>query len=58
MKLVYTGLESQGKSLLLAKKVIDLVNRNKRWFNKYGFVRPIYSNLKFSKEFKQKNNKY
>jgi len=55
MKIVYTGLESAGKSLLLAKTAIRLVKRNKKWQKKYGFTRKIVSNLKFSNEFYKKN---
>lgn len=58
MKIVYTGLESAGKSLLLAKTATELVIRNKKWKKKYGFTRKIISNLKFSKKFFEKNSEY
>lgn len=51
MKVVYTGIESSGKSLLLARKAKELVERNSRWFKKTGIERPIYSNLIFSADF-------
>lgn len=48
MKYVITGLESQGKSLLLADLATDLMHRNQKWEEKYGFHRPVLSNLKFA----------
>lgn len=48
MKVVYTGLESSGKTLLLAKKAKELLARNVRWNKKYGFTRVLYTNIKFS----------
>lgn len=47
MKLVYTGLESSGKSLLLAREAKRLVIRNSKWFAKTGVPRPIVSNMRF-----------
>ena len=58
MKRIYTGLESSGKSLLLAQQSIQLARRNKRWHKKYGFLRPIYSNLRFSDKFLEKYAEY
>ena len=58
MKVVYTGLESSGKTLCIANKVIELITRNKIWFKKFGFRRLIYSNLKFSDEFEEENKEY
>lgn len=51
MKIVYTGLESSGKTLALASKARELAQRNRRWEKQYGFTRKIYSNLQFSKSF-------
>lgn len=53
MKIIYSGLESSGKSLRLAKVVSDLVHRNKKWYEKTNIKRPLVSNLKFSEEFTQ-----
>jgi len=50
-KVVFTGIESSGKSLLLAKVVKELVSRNSKWFTITGIERPIRSNLRFSAEF-------
>lgn len=50
MKIVYCGAESSGKSLLLAKKSIEILERNKKWFKMYGFKRKVLSNLIFSDE--------
>jgi len=51
MKTIYSGLESSGKSLRLAKVCADLVHRNSSWTEKTGKQRAIYSNIKFSTEF-------
>jgi hypothetical protein len=58
MKIIYTGLESAGKSLLLAKVAKRLLKRNKKWRKKYGFLRPIYTNLLFSDDFIKGNEEY
>jgi len=50
-KLIYSGLESSGKSLLLSMQVVDLVYRNHKWKKNTGLSRPIVSNLKFSQDF-------
>jgi len=51
MKIVYTGLESSGKSLLLAREAKRLVRRNAVWYDKTGIMRPILSNMRFSEGF-------
>jgi len=51
MKIIYTGLESSGKSLRLAKEAEKLVYRNKKWKKKSGKIRPLVSNLTFSENF-------
>lgn len=53
MKVIYSGLESSGKSLQLAQRAEELVIRNKKWFRKTKEVRPIYSNMKFSESFEK-----
>jgi len=58
MKIIYTGLESSGKTLLMAKKAQELVARNKRWKKKFGFTRKILTNMIFSDQFKKANVGY
>jgi len=58
MKVIYTGLESSGKTLLMARKAQELVIRNKRWKKKYGFTRKIKTNMIFSDEFKKLHGDY
>jgi len=53
MKVIYSGLESSGKSLQLAMRAVDIVYRNNKWRKKTGVIRPIASNLRFSEEFEQ-----
>ena len=48
MKIVFTGKESSGKSLMLASYALRLLKRNVLWYKKYGWLRPLYSNLLFS----------
>jgi len=50
-KVIFSGLESSGKSLRLAMKADELLVRNSRWFVKSGIARPIASNLQFSEAF-------
>jgi len=52
-KVVYIGLEGSGKSTLMALECNELVYRNERWGVKTGVVRPIVSNLQFSKSFEK-----
>lgn len=54
IKIIYTGLESSGKSYMLALMAKHLVERNAKWKTKFNIERPIWSNLKFSKEFEKK----
>jgi len=50
-KTIYSGLEGEGKSLRLAMEAERLVERNAKWRERSGVVRPIWSNLKFSQWF-------
>lgn len=58
MKLVYTGLEGQGKTLLMAKRILEVLDRNEKWEKKYGFIRPVYLNIKLSHEIEKKYKKF
>jgi len=51
MKVIFSGLESSGKSLKLAKTAAKIAHRNMRWRERSGIIRPIASNLEFSKKF-------
>jgi len=50
MKVIYSGLESSGKSLKLAIETVSLIDRNAKWLKKSGIVRPICSNIKFTEK--------
>jgi len=50
---IIEGAPGQGKSLYTARKVEDLLRRNKRWYKKSGIIRKIASNIKFSEEFEK-----
>lgn len=51
MKVVYSGLESSGKSLKLAMQAAVLVNRNSTWRKISQKERPIWSNIRFADHF-------
>jgi hypothetical protein len=53
MKEIFSGLESSGKSLQLAMVAEEIVDRNAKWLNRTGVMRPIVSNLWFSDEFEK-----
>jgi len=53
MKIVYTGLESSGKSLVGAINMHQDLQRNKYWAKKYGIKRYLYTNMKVSEEVKR-----
>jgi len=44
MKIIYTGLEGEGKSLQLARKVRELIEHNSKWGETIGRPRPIATN--------------
>jgi len=48
------GLPGQGKSLMSAKTVLSLLERNKRWEARTGQKRRIASNMPFSDELREK----
>lgn len=52
---IVEGAPGQGKSLYTAKRARDLIKRNKKWEKKGGAHRRIASNIKFSKDFEEKN---
>lgn len=49
------GRPGQGKSIYMARKTLELIHRARSIKKKYGFVRKIYSNLRYSKEFEDAN---
>jgi len=51
MKVIFSGLESSGKSLRLAMQAVSLVDRNSKWNKLSGKSRPIMSNMAFSDRF-------
>lgn len=53
MKLIYSGLESSGKTLKLAMMAMHILERNAKWKEKSGVTRPIISNIYFSHEFEK-----
>lgn len=58
MIVVFTGLPGAGKSLKLASTVIDVLYRNRKYFEKTGIVRPLYTNLQMSQTVKDEFSGY
>jgi len=56
-KIIYSGLESSGKSLMLAMRAETVLFRNIRWKEKSGISRPIYTNSPFSERFTEYGKK-
>jgi len=52
-KVVFTGLESSGKSLRLAMQAERVFFRNKDWKKEYGFARPMAFNFPLSPHFEE-----
>jgi len=52
-KKVYVGLESSGKSLLMADELKENIDRNIYWLKKTGIPRPIYTNMAISQSLRQ-----
>jgi len=55
---IIEGAPGQGKSLYTAKIVKKLVKRNKKWYEKSGIVRKVYSNITFSSDFFEDNQRF
>ncbi len=53
MKVIFSGLESSGKSLKLAMTAVMLVERNAKWNKITGKNRPIVSNMRFASHFEE-----
>lgn len=51
MKIIYSGLESSGKSYKLAQLAAEIAERNAKWKRETGLTRSIATNLEFSPEF-------
>jgi len=51
MKVIFSGLESSGKSLKLAMTTVELVYRNAKWNKITNKSRPIVSNMQFTRTF-------
>lgn len=47
---IFSGLPGAGKSLKMADTLIDTLYRNKKWYEKTGVVRLVYSNLRVNSE--------
>lgn len=58
MKIIYTGLESSGKSLMLARTALGVLERNHNWYTRFGFRRLVYSNLRFNDDISSKYKDY
>jgi len=57
-KVIFTGIESSGKSLLLSRTAEDVRIRNKYWYKETGFKRTMAFNTPMSEEFIIKINQF
>jgi len=55
---IVEGAPGQGKSLYTAKLVKKLVDRNRKWFEKSGILRKVFSNIHFSPVFYETNKDF
>jgi len=53
MIVIFTGLPGAGKSYKMAQTMLEILHRNKKWHEKTGIVRPVFSNLRLSKNIEQ-----
>lgn len=58
MIIVLSGLPGAGKSLKLARIIVDLLYRNKKWHKNSGIVRKLYTNLKLSPKLMEEFKEY
>jgi len=49
------GAPGQGKSLFTANRVRKILKRNKKWYERTGLKRVIWSNIKYSEQFEKQN---
>lgn len=54
IKMVFSGQESSGKSLMLAKTANEILERNIRWAKESEVPRKMVSRIHFSKDFEQR----
>jgi len=54
-KVIFSGLEGNGKTLRLAMQAEHLLERNSEWYQKTGVPRPIASNFGLSEEFEERS---
>lgn len=55
---IFTGLPGAGKSYKMAQTMIDILYRNKKWHEKSGVQRKIWSNLKLSPDVEEEFEGY
>lgn len=57
-KIIFTGKESSGKTLAMAGAIDFCLNRNKMWYEKYGFKRKIVTNMVIKPDYLDKWKDY
>jgi len=55
---VITGKPGAGKSLYLAKALLEILKRNEQWFDQSGIKRQVFSNLKLNDELSEKYKEF
>lgn len=55
---IYTGRVGSGKSLVLANRLQEILERNKKYFKRTGIIREVHTNLELSSKFRSKYGRY
>jgi len=55
---IYTGRVGSGKSLVLADRLMTILERNKRYYKKTNVIREVWTNLELSTKFKNKWSRF
>ena len=50
---LFTGLPGAGKSTEMAAKILEILERNGRWYKKTGILRTIYTNMYLNKDLEE-----
>lgn len=48
---IYTGLPGAGKSQKMAKTMLDILVRNRKWYKKSGILRKVHTNMRLSPQY-------
>lgn len=58
MIVIFSGLPGSGKSLKLADTTVEILYRNRKWYEKTGVLRKVWTNLKLSSKVEDEFSEY